>query len=66
MHFETPATPQTRAFLDPFSVLHKWRLHMGTAKVKNSLNPKVKPNSNGNLNVTTTATHILRDQLLTD
>ncbi|PXX42405.1 hypothetical protein DFR42_10563 [Undibacterium pigrum] len=32
MHFETPATPQTRAFLDPFSVLHKRRLHMGTAE----------------------------------
>ncbi|MES2040946.1 MAG: hypothetical protein V4495_24275, partial [Pseudomonadota bacterium] len=32
--WESPKTryAQTSAFLFPFSVLHKWRLHMGTAK----------------------------------
>jgi|GEM_PF-2412069 len=34
MHFETPATPQTAVLLFPFSVLHKRRLHMGTAEIQ--------------------------------
>jgi len=29
---------QTAALLDPFSVPHKWRLHMGTANVKSNTN----------------------------
>ncbi|WP_222616420.1 hypothetical protein [Undibacterium umbellatum] len=50
--WESPKTrcAQTSAFLFPFSVLHKWRRHMGNAKVKGNRNLKVKRNSNSNSN----------------
>ncbi len=48
--WESPKTryAQTSAFLFPFSVLHKWRLHMGTTKIKNNFNFK----NNSNVNTT--------------
>ncbi|MFZ3000822.1 MAG: hypothetical protein WA071_10835 [Undibacterium umbellatum] len=48
---------QTAVLLNPFSVQHKRRLHMGTTKIKNKFknNPKVK----GNPNVNTTSIAIL-------
>gem|GEM_PF-3426977 len=37
MHLETPATPQTVALLNPFSVQHKRRRHMGNAESQKQL-----------------------------
>jgi hypothetical protein len=43
---ETPATPQTAALLNPFSVPHKRRRHMGTSKFKINSNVKINYKDN--------------------